>query len=182
MADRRIQKSQDAIMKAFIELMQTKNFEQITINQIAELADVNRGTIYLHYVDKYDLLDKCIDTHLHKVFDMCIPDESLHHDISDHSAILNTFEYIQQDSAFFYTMLSNKGSAAFRARLQGMIENRIDDMYQSMAIDKLIKKDFFVQFLSSAIIGLLEWWIINSFPYSATDMVDQISMLLKRFL
>lgn len=65
--DRRIQKTKDAIIKAFVELMAEKNFEQITINEIADRADVNRGTVYLHYVDKYDLLDQCIETHLNKL-------------------------------------------------------------------------------------------------------------------
>lgn len=61
--DRRIQKTQDAIFEAFVGLMAEKNFEQITINGIVDRANVNRGTIYLHYQDKYDLLDQCIATH-----------------------------------------------------------------------------------------------------------------------
>jgi AcrR family transcriptional regulator len=62
--DRRILKTKEAINKAFLELFSDKEFEQITINDIADRANVNRGTIYLHYTDKYDLLNKCIDDHL----------------------------------------------------------------------------------------------------------------------
>ncbi len=32
--------------------------EEITVQQIADLADVNRSTFYTHYYDKYDLLEK----------------------------------------------------------------------------------------------------------------------------
>ncbi|NUU61943.1 TetR/AcrR family transcriptional regulator [Paenibacillus sp. JW14] len=46
--DRRILKTRSAIKKAFIELMAEKKFEEITINQISERANLNRGTIYLH--------------------------------------------------------------------------------------------------------------------------------------
>ena len=56
--DRRITKSQEAIKKALIELMSEKSFDDITIQDIADRANVNRGTIYLHYLDKFDLLDK----------------------------------------------------------------------------------------------------------------------------
>ena len=48
--DRRILKSQEAIKKALIELMAKNNFDDITIQDIADRANVNRGTIYLHYL------------------------------------------------------------------------------------------------------------------------------------
>lgn len=50
--DRRIRKSQKAIKSAVIELMTEKNFDDITLQDISDRADVSRGTIYLHYVDK----------------------------------------------------------------------------------------------------------------------------------
>jgi AcrR family transcriptional regulator len=53
--DRRILKSQDAIQKAVIELMSEKNFDDITIQYISDRANVSRGTIYLHYTDKFYL-------------------------------------------------------------------------------------------------------------------------------
>lgn len=49
--DRRITKSQGAIKKAVTELMSEKSFDDITIQDIADKADVNRGTIYLHYTE-----------------------------------------------------------------------------------------------------------------------------------
>lgn len=58
--DRRVVKSQEAIKKAILELIAEKNFDDITIRDIADKANVNRGTIYLHYMDKFDLLEKII--------------------------------------------------------------------------------------------------------------------------
>ena len=51
--DRRVLKTQESLKKAVIELMIEKNFDDITIQDIADRANVNRGTIYLHYQDKY---------------------------------------------------------------------------------------------------------------------------------
>lgn len=53
--DRRIQKTRQSIMNTFIDLLAEKGFEKITINDIAERANINRGTVYLNYVDKFDL-------------------------------------------------------------------------------------------------------------------------------
>ncbi|WP_259341608.1 TetR/AcrR family transcriptional regulator [Mammaliicoccus sciuri] len=56
--DRRVRKSKRAIKKAFIQLLKENNLDRITIQQISDLADVNRGTFYLNYEDKYALLDE----------------------------------------------------------------------------------------------------------------------------
>ena len=69
--DRRITKSQEAIKKALIELMSEKSFDDITIQDIADRANVNRGTIYLHYLDKFDLLDKVMEEHINNMGEFC---------------------------------------------------------------------------------------------------------------
>ena len=46
------------IKKAFVDLLQEKPFEKIKVSEIARKAGIDRQTFYLHFVDKYDLLDK----------------------------------------------------------------------------------------------------------------------------
>ncbi|MGO4547079.1 TetR/AcrR family transcriptional regulator [Paenibacillus sp. 2TAB23] len=43
----------------------------MTMNEIEERADVNRGTIYSHYLDKYDLMDKYIEVQLEHLIESC---------------------------------------------------------------------------------------------------------------
>lgn len=68
--DRRILKTQEALRKAVIELMADKNFDDITIQDIADQANLNRGTIYLHYQDKYDLLNQIMEAHIQELKEM----------------------------------------------------------------------------------------------------------------
>ncbi|EGQ3669298.1 TetR/AcrR family transcriptional regulator [Staphylococcus pseudintermedius] len=56
--DRRIRKTTNAIKAALIHLLKTEPLDKITIQQIADTADVHRATFYQHYYDKYDLLDQ----------------------------------------------------------------------------------------------------------------------------
>lgn len=56
--DRRKRKSQVAIRQALLELIREKDFDQITIADITNRADLNRGTFYLHYEDKYKMIDE----------------------------------------------------------------------------------------------------------------------------
>ncbi|MBN7773586.1 TetR/AcrR family transcriptional regulator [Clostridium aminobutyricum] len=178
--DRRIKKSKEAIIDAFVSLMTEKNFDQITINEIADRANVNRGTVYLHYVDKYDLLDQCIETHLNQLFISCLPDINST-DFTSESSLLRTFEYLEQHSLFYSTMLTNKGVPAFRNRLLTMAVESLDSQIVVKDIHNGLNKEILIQFLASAAVGLLEWWITHSMPYPAMEMVKQFSLLLEQF-
>ena len=46
------------IKEAFIQLLATRNLEDITISQLTKKAGVNRSTFYLHYLDKQDFLEQ----------------------------------------------------------------------------------------------------------------------------
>ena len=46
------------IKVAFTKLLKEKGFNNITVSDITNMAKINRGTFYLHYTDKFDLLEK----------------------------------------------------------------------------------------------------------------------------
>lgn len=58
--DKRITKSRKLIQDAFLSLANKNPFENITVKDISERANVNRATFYAHFKDKYDLLDSFI--------------------------------------------------------------------------------------------------------------------------
>lgn len=166
--DRRIQKTKDAIIEAFIKLMSVKNFEQITINEIAERANVNRGTVYLHYTDKFDLLDQCIEEHLDRLFQSCSPGRGADH-LTVKASLLRTFEYLEQNAFFYSTMLTNKGILTFRNRLLSMTAQFFQEGVDKTGFQNGIKKDVQVQFLASAAVDVIEWWLTQSMPYPAKE-------------
>lgn len=58
--DRRAKRSVKLLKQAFRELVEEKGFAAVTILDITERADMNRGTFYAHFPDKYALLDLVI--------------------------------------------------------------------------------------------------------------------------
>ena len=56
--DRRTIKTQKIIWDTFSVLILEKGFSQVRISDIVSRADINRSTFYLHYRDKYDLLEQ----------------------------------------------------------------------------------------------------------------------------
>lgn len=55
--DRRVKRTRKLLQEAFMALIAEKSFQSISVQDIAERADVNRATFYAHFVDKYALLD-----------------------------------------------------------------------------------------------------------------------------
>ncbi|MGI1828212.1 TetR/AcrR family transcriptional regulator [Ligilactobacillus salivarius] len=50
--------SKKRILKAFIAILNTDGFNKMTVSKITSLAHINRGTFYLNYIDKFDLLEE----------------------------------------------------------------------------------------------------------------------------
>ncbi len=57
MEDKRIQKTKQKLRDTFIQMLQTKTFDQITVTELCDAAKMSRITFYAHYNDKYDLLE-----------------------------------------------------------------------------------------------------------------------------
>jgi AcrR family transcriptional regulator len=177
--DRRIIRTKEAINKAFLELFSEKELEHITIYDIADLANVNRGTIYLHYSDKYDLLDKCIEEHLNRLITFCSANE-LHPATTMVSDLQPVFDYFAANFLFFSAMFSNQRTSVFRDRLRHFIsanvKEKLDKQHQQPDIDNELNAEF----MSSAFIGILEWWVRNQMPHSSAYMAEQVRKLYEK--
>ncbi|SFE75601.1 transcriptional regulator, TetR family [Paenibacillus algorifonticola] len=177
--DRRVLKTREAIMRAFIALMAEKNFEHITINEIADQANVNRGTVYLHYVDKFDLLDQCIEIHLIQLQQKCMPNEEAT-SFSSKELLLRTLEYLEEHAFLYATLLTNKSIPAFRNRMMELMFQQLGENIHMGDMNKDRNKEVLMQFLVSAAVGVLEWWITRSMPYPAKEMAEELWSLLER--
>jgi AcrR family transcriptional regulator len=65
--DPRIRRTRQLLQGALSTLMQSKGFEEISVQDIAEAATVNRATFYDHYTDKFALLDAMVAGGFHKL-------------------------------------------------------------------------------------------------------------------
>ncbi|OZB95395.1 TetR/AcrR family transcriptional regulator [Paenibacillus sp. XY044] len=124
--DPRVLRTRQLIREAFRALLQSKGFDSITINDIAQRATINRATFYAHYEDKYALLEEITE----QAFRERIPEQVL--DAREFTAeicdqlILMTFNYIvdyyricRVDSKSIATLVDDK----IKKLLQQTIEN-----------------------------------------------------------
>lgn len=85
--DRRIQRTRQVLQQAFIEVVREKGealrslreiekgFAATSIQEITARANVNRGTFYLHFTDKYMLADAVVREQFHQQLASVLPPE-----------------------------------------------------------------------------------------------------------
>ncbi|SFS68683.1 TetR/AcrR family transcriptional regulator [Paenibacillus sp. BC26] len=179
--DRRTIKTREAIYQALIELMSEKDFDAITINDISNKANIHRGTVYLHYSDKFDLLEKVIKNHLGNMMKFCmlskLPEERLDLDRS----LLQMFLYFEAHFSFYYTVLTHTGISCFREQLIQLVKNGIVERLKASGNIEESNNQVAVQFLLSAHVGVVEWWIINKMPLTPLHVAEELRDMLDKY-
>ena len=56
-----------AIRKTFMELLEEKPLDKITVKDIVERCDINRGTFYYYYSDIFALVEDVFETELEQI-------------------------------------------------------------------------------------------------------------------
>ena len=178
--DRRILKSQDAIKNAFVKLMSEVGFDKITVKDICIGANVGNRTFYLHYLDKYDLLDKLIAEHMDELRKIC--DDPLS-DLSIKETHIIWFEYFEKHYLFFSTMLLGQGALNFRKYfLELIIEELKHDESIFKGRNEGLSEALILTFLGSAIVGVVEAYLMKGIPDPIEVVAEQAEILLERNL
>ncbi|QBD76593.1 TetR/AcrR family transcriptional regulator [Ktedonosporobacter rubrisoli] len=94
--NRQARRTRQLLHDALKRLLQEKSFHALTVNDLAEQAGLNRGTFYLHFTDKYALLDDYIrEEFQHVLLARLSPSASLSRETL-HLLALTTLEYLAQ--------------------------------------------------------------------------------------
>ena len=115
--DRRVRRTRAALNEAILSLLLEKPYEAITIQAIAERADLNRATFYLHYGSKEELLVAALESQ----FDALVaqgPGASPEQPIwAVEDDIRQTLDYVAEHAALYKVLLSERGTAYLMNRI-----------------------------------------------------------------
>ena len=183
--DPRIRRTRKLLRNALIELISEKGFDEITVKDITERATLNRATFYLHYKDKQDLLAKGFDEIWDELTERnplpIAQDGSLALE-GTKITILTDFEHIKENSKFYRVMLGEQGVAEFIHRMQEHVNAATTARIQAV-IGNLpsgpVPIEIVLQFISSAYVGIIQWWLEQGQSYSPEDMANLIVSLYR---
>lgn len=179
--DLRIKKTQRSLQEALLALINEKGFDAISVKDLTEQAEINRATFYRHYLDKYDLLDKNIDNMLLDLGNTVIPknmNEIIGKDGEPSPMYVKLFEFIFENASFFRTMMSKNGISSFQYRLIVIMKDYINmaiDEFQQQQNSMHTQKEIVINYITYAIIGLINYWLESDMKYSPQHMAKQLS-------
>ena len=65
--DPRVKRTRELLQQALGKLLETKEFEKISVQDITDEATVNRATFYAHYPDKFALFECMVGARFHQL-------------------------------------------------------------------------------------------------------------------
>ncbi|MBO0959064.1 TetR/AcrR family transcriptional regulator [Neobacillus sp. MM2021_6] len=177
LTDKRVMRTKRLIRDALTVLMEEKGFEGVTVRNLTEKAKINRGTFYLHYRDKYDLLEQSEEEILQgieKLIKKFDPIEAIAFTSQSEPVpvILKLFEYFQDNSSFMKVILGPKGNAAFQVKLKELIKKMfLQKIAENLKReDILVPLEFFIAYVSSAHLGVVQQWLESNMEKTPREM------------
>lgn len=170
--DRRQRKTREAIFNAFTKLLSEKNFNQITVGEIIEYADIGRATFYSHFETKDFLLKEFCEELFCHIFDTEKNNNHEHKHIFDcqssDSVILHLFKHLQKNDNNILVLLSCQNNdlflTYFRNNFLELVE-RHSSLFNSEK-SKNVPEDFWKNHIVSTFTESLKWWIENGMKQS----------------
>lgn len=179
--DRRKRKTLNAIQSACLTLLDEKSFDELTVLDISEKADISRGTFYLHYVDKYDMLDQFEQQLIQKIrhiFQEHIKDIQSPIDLikSRYPMIVQMFTCFKEERELFQILSKTRGVTSIQKQL-GVLLQMVFNTVPAITLeskDSNFPPKFFIPILASMIISVTQQWLEVSDEHTPEQLAKSI--------
>lgn len=172
--------------RAFLELLEKKDFSYITVKEICEKAGVNRSTFYLHYETVEDLLSESAEymneqflSHMQEDTEVfmtqikkCSPDQLY---LVTPKYLMPYLSYIQKHKRVFWTAITKASTLRLDHSYNKMFQHvftPILDRYQVPIGDRRYIMSFYIQ----GIMAIITEWLKND----CSDTMEHIMEIIQQ--
>ncbi|WP_218925560.1 TetR/AcrR family transcriptional regulator [Leuconostoc sp. DB-1] len=177
-------------MDAFVKLVSEKGFNNLTVSNITRTAKLSRGTFYIYYLDKYDVLEKIetyLLTNMEKLMQINIDktiswlddvdNNKLSAELDTYSpyrSFIQSFDFLDKNRFTLKTLLSKNGDSQFVYKLRHLIDEQIDSHYKNIFKDgnEVIPSDYTHDLLISSLISIIGHWLQKDDPESPAEIAE----------
>ncbi|MDY2656219.1 MAG: TetR/AcrR family transcriptional regulator, partial [Candidatus Limiplasma sp.] len=122
--DRRVRRTKKLLTQALTELMQQKQVKEITVTELTDLADMNRGTFYLYYKDIFDMLEH-IEDNMFQALNEILERHEKENVVQETEPILrDILGFIEENQEMVRVLLSPHGDMNFLHRLNDVLREK----------------------------------------------------------
>lgn len=185
--DLRVVKTRAAIKDAFISLIEEKGFNALTVKDITMKAQINRGTFYTHFEDKYDLMNRyeedfmqgfltILQTYLPLENNLKVTNQTL-------PLTIHVFEYLYEKRQSLKAFLSPQGDPHFHMKIKEFMWQQLFENNPNLIIDQaklLVPPEYFTAYVASAHIGVIQKWLDGDCQESPAQMAQILSIMMMK--
>lgn len=189
-------KAQRRIKSALAELLSEKTLQSLSVSDIARRARVNRGTFYLYYTDKFDLMRQLADATMADISAIITKPASTPSspggEVIPRDTIVRLLEYMRSDIAFVQALIGPNGIPSLAEQLKAIVianlRQRLADAPAAAvaAVDtrpepagastvRDMPQDYLDELLMSSVVSVILLWIRRGAaepPEQVADLID----------
>ena len=180
--DLRVKRTKKALAESFVKLMQEKSFEDITINELCDVAGVRRATFYKHYTDKFDFLTAYIGAQRDN-FDKTVWNSDISAPSKEYyvSYAKRLVEFIDSNAAAMDNVLK---SNMFPSLLAIVLERNYLDTCRRLEASAAAgmrlaaSVEVIASMASGAVAAAIYTWLVGGKKKSASELADEIGAVV----
>lgn len=182
MEQKRKTNTKENIKKAFIKLIKDKGFDSLTVSDLAREANINRGTFYLHYLDKYDLLDQLEKDVIEDLEEILLTNSEPEKtddpiELIPYEKILEALYYIKEDYHFIEALAGDGGDPNFIQNIENviseMIQSKIEETDNQLRSEDYLPADYAEKIFLSSVVTIIDLWIEKG-TYESPEQIARI--------
>ncbi len=166
--DRRIQRTRHSLTHAMVDLVTEKRFDDITVQNLIDRADIGRSTFYTHFRDKEDLFQKNWEGFL----DFCV-EQIVWERVGKGSffPVLFLFDHLKEVQPFYRGLvLSRKSDALMKTGTEYLSQRIGEGLKANLKYHPSIPIPILSNYLANELFALLKWWLDQGMPHSPERM------------
>lgn len=172
--DSRVRRTKKLIRKGLTELAQEKSIDKITVKELTEHIDINRGTFYLHYSDIENLVES-IQEEIFVSFRRILDGVTVERMMQESGEIFFEFcNFLNQNSDICAVLLASKQASAFAAETGKMLCDKCYEIlsaaYPELGSDRY---DLICDYFIYGGIGIIRSWL-NFHPEKTPRQISEL--------
>lgn len=170
--DARVRYTRKVIQDAFLDALKEKPIARITVKEVCDKAEINRGTFYKHYQDCYDLLDKIEEEGLREFEKMLASIEAA----GAQAALATILNILRDNSALIQALNTLASEQRFIQRLSEHCFLYMEQWLGPVQKDdrSVVRRDAGFAFLAGGSSGVIQRWLRDGMQESPEEIAALI--------
>ena len=164
---------------AFAGLLLEKPLSSISVREISDIADINRGTFYLHYRDVYDMAEQLQNEIIEKFNDIVENYEPKKQTDELFPMLVELFNLLADNAELAKVLIGKNGDAAFVDKLRNILREKcFINAQKVLGIKNNEEFNYFYHYIVSGCIGICSAWLDEGMKETPFEMAAFVERLI----